>query len=150
LTEGRCNTGGISARISMVDQTLTGLRIFVVEDETLVSLVVEDFLMDRMCVVVGPYFKVETALDAARDAEIDFALLDVNIGGAKVYPVAELLHARQIPFLFLSGYGSEAVPADRPEWRVCSKPFKFDDLASEILAELNRKARPVNDPGLAA
>jgi DNA-binding response OmpR family regulator len=143
-------SGGGSARvILMVAHTLAGLRVLVVEDEMLVSLVVEDFLLDNMCVVVGPHSHMKTALDAARDAEIDFALLDVNICGAKVYPVAELLHARRIPFLFLSGYGSEAVPSDRPEWRICTKPFTFQTLTANILAELSRATRP-RGAGLAA
>ena len=130
----------------MVPQTLAGLRVLVVEDEMLVSLIVEDFLMDHKSIVVGPYSQMKTALDAAQDAEIDFALLDVNLDGIEVYPVAELLHARGIPFLLMSGYGVNAVPADRPEWRVCSKPFTLDVLASTILAELNMAGRPVGVP----
>jgi DNA-binding response OmpR family regulator len=133
----------------MVAHTLEGLRVLLVEDETLVSLVIEDFLLDHLCVVVGPHSQVTTALAAAKDAKIDFALLDVNVAGVEVYPVAELLHERGIPFLLLSGSGQEALPADRPEWRVCGKPFKFDTLKLDLLAELSRAARP-KDAGLAA
>ena len=133
----------------MVIQTLAGLRVLVVEDEALVALVVEDFLLDHMCVIVEPYNQVEDALNAAQDAKIDFALLDVNVGGLVVYPVAELLQARGIPFLLVTGYGAEAAPVAHPEWRVCSKPFKLDALASEILAELSRATDP-RGAGLAA
>ena len=104
----------------------------------LVSLLIEDLLNDLLCTVVGPYSTVGAALAAAKRVEVDFALLDVNIGGAKVYPVAEALQARRIPFLFLSGYGDEAVPADRPEWRVCSKPFQLNTLVETMLQELDR------------
>jgi DNA-binding NarL/FixJ family response regulator len=107
----------------------------------LVSLLIEDFLNELLCTVVGPYSTVGAALGAARSAEIDFALLDVNIAGAKVYPVAEALQARRIPFIFLSGYGDEAVPADRPEWRVCSKPFQLNVLVETMLEELSRHGR---------
>jgi DNA-binding response OmpR family regulator len=117
---------------------LAGLRVLVVEDETLVSLLIEDFLLDQMCLVVGPHYRVQTAFDEVRNASIDFALLDVNVAGTKVYPVAEVLHARGIPFLFLSGYGPEAVPACRPEWQVCSKPFSPDVLATMMFNELTR------------
>jgi CheY-like chemotaxis protein len=118
--------------------SLSGLRVLVVEDEMLVSLLIEDLLNDLLCTVVGPYSTVGAALAAAKRVEVDFALLDVNIGGAKVYPVAEALQARRIPFLFLSGYGDEAVPADRPEWRVCSKPFQLNTLVETMLQELDR------------
>ncbi len=120
---------------------LSGLRVLVAEDEMLVSLLIEDFLNELLCTVVGPYSTVGAALGAARSAEIDFALLDVNIAGAKVYPVAEALQARRIPFIFLSGYGDEAVPADRPEWRVCSKPFQLNVLVETMLEELSRHGR---------
>jgi CheY-like chemotaxis protein len=118
--------------------SLSGLRVLVVEDEMLVSLLIEDVLNELLCIVVGPYSTLGSALAAAQRAEIDFALLDVNIGGAKVYPVAEALQARRIPFLFLSGYGDEAVPADRPEWRVCSKPFQLNVLVETMLQQLDR------------
>ena len=120
-----------------VVQSLAGLRVLVVEDEMLVSLLIEDFLADQLCIVVGPYSDVGAALAAAQGQNIDFALLDVNIHGVKVYPVAEALQARRVPFLLLSGYGETAVPDDRPEWRACSKPFSLDELTSMMLGEMN-------------
>jgi DNA-binding NtrC family response regulator len=110
------------------DRPLAGLRVFVVEDEMLVSLVVEDLLTDEECVIVGPYDQVSTALAAAATERVDVALLDVNVNGVKVYPVAETFAKRQIPFLFLSGYGDSAIPPDRPNWVACRKPFKADEL----------------------
>jgi DNA-binding response OmpR family regulator len=120
---------------------LAGLRVLVVEDEMLVSMLIEDLLADQQCEVVGPFSQVEPALKAAESERFDFALLDVNIAGTKVYPVAEAVAARQIPFLFLSGYGKDATPKDRPEWRVMSKPFKADDLVEKLIAELKRFRR---------
>ena len=120
-----------------VVQSLAGLRVLVVEDEMLVSMLIEDFLADQMCTVVGPYSSVDSALAPAASANIDFALLDVNIHGVKVYPVAEALQARRVPFLLLSGYGEKAVPADRLEWRACGKPFNLDVLAAMMIEELN-------------
>ena len=105
----------------------------------LVSLLIEDFLEDQLCVVVGPFSSVGGALGPAQHADIGFALLDVNVGGAKIYPVAEVLDARRIPFLFLSGYGSEAVPDERPEWRVCSKPFNTAFLGKMMIEQMNLK-----------
>jgi two-component SAPR family response regulator len=112
---------------------LAGLRVLVVEDEMLVSLLIEDILNDASCIIIGPFDRVSRALAAARTERIDLAVLDVNVDGVKVYPVAEVLDARQIPFVFLSGYGQQAVPADRPDWRMCAKPFRPQDL-TEMLA----------------
>jgi len=129
-----------------VPLSFAGLRVLVVEDEMLVSLLIEDFLNDLLCTVVGPYSTVGSALAVAQRAEIDFALLDVNIGGTKVYPVAEALQSRGVPFLFLSGYGDEAVPADRPGWRVCSKPFQLTALLEMMLEQLGGSERLTTTP----
>jgi DNA-binding response OmpR family regulator len=106
---------------------LSGLRIMVVEDELLIFMLIEDVLADAGCKVIGPFTTLDDATVAARRETFDAALLDVNLRGAKVYPVAEILDERSIPFVLLSGYGSEAIPADR-DWCACSKPFNADDL----------------------
>jgi CheY-like chemotaxis protein len=116
------------------ESVLTGLRVLVVEDEMLVSLLIEDMLADHACEIVGPFATVAEAVEAAMTEAIDIALLDVNIAGTKVYPVADVLKARRIPFLFLSGYGQSAIPRDQPDWRVCAKPFREVDLV-EMLSE---------------
>src|ERR1700710_134135 len=100
----------------MSSAVLAGLRVLVVEDEMLVSLLIEDVLADQLCVIVGPYDRLGGALEAARTEAIDLAVLDVNIAGRKVYPLADVLAARHIPFLLLSGYGRNAIPIDHPDW----------------------------------
>ena len=111
---------------------LAGLRVLVVEDEMLISMLIEDVLADQHCVVVGPFNRVPGALDAASNQSIDLGVLDVNVAGTKIYPVAEALYARRIPFLLLSGYGQSAVPAHRPSWQACVKPFRTDDLIMRL------------------
>ena len=123
------------------DTMLIGLRVLVVEDEMLVSLLIEEMLADRKCVIVGPFSTVPAAERAAMTEAIDIALLDVNIGGSKVYPVAIALMRRRIPFLFLSGYGENAIPHDRPDWRVCSKPFRENYLI-DMLSDQFIQAQP--------
>jgi CheY-like chemotaxis protein len=87
------------------------------------------------------------ALAAAHTEAIDIALLDVNLHGEKVYPVAEVLTNRNIPFLFLSGYGRDAIPSDQPEWRVCSKPFRPDDLMKSLAGIMqSHQARCLTSP----
>lgn len=120
----------------VIPQVLAGKRVLIVEDELIVALLVEDFVTEFGCSAVGPCGSVEKALDAVRTEKFDLAVLDVNLGGEKVYPVAEALTERHIPFLFLSGYGDEAVPADHCEWKVCSKPFRAADLAKMMSAAL--------------
>ncbi|HEY4043352.1 MAG TPA: response regulator [Rhodopila sp.] len=115
---------------------LHGKRVLVVEDEALVAMLIEDCLEGFGCDVVGPCNTVEAALEAARTQAFDVAVLDVNLRGSRVYPVAELLTDRHIPFLFLSGYGDEAIPPDRPGWTVCAKPFRVNDLERLLSAAL--------------
>jgi len=119
----------------MSSSVLAGKRVLLCEDELLVSMLIEDLLKDHGCVIVGPFSTVPPAHDAAQNAEIDIAVLDVNLRGAKIYPVAEALAQRDIPLVILSGYGEEAVPPHRPKWRACSKPFNTAELLN-ILCEL--------------
>ncbi len=102
----------------------------------LVSLLIETVLADEQCVVIGPFDRVDDALEAARAEALDLAVLDVNVAGVKVYPVAEALMKRGIPFLLLSGYGRNAIPHDRPDWRVCEKPFKPQDLVTMLVEQV--------------
>jgi DNA-binding response OmpR family regulator len=119
---------------------LAGKRVLIVEDELLVALLIEDFLVELGCSTLGPCGSVANALVTARSETFDLAVLDVNLAGEKVYPVAEVLAERHIPFLFLSGYGDEAIPVGRSEWMVCAKPFKGDDLATMMSAALTASA----------
>jgi CheY-like chemotaxis protein len=107
---------------------LAGKRILVVEDEALVAMLIESLLEEYGCCVVGPCSTVAKALTVAHSETFDLAVLDVNLRGEKVYPVAELLAERHIPFLFLSGYGEEAIPPGHSDWKVCTKPFRSNDL----------------------
>jgi DNA-binding response OmpR family regulator len=128
----------------MVNGTrLAGLRVLVVEDEMLISMLIEDVLADQHCVVVGPFNRVPDALQAAQSQPLDLAVLDVNIAGTKVYPIAEQLDVRGIPFLLLSGYGKSAVPVDHPTWRACVKPFKTDELIAILESLVPRHWGPI-------
>jgi DNA-binding response OmpR family regulator len=116
---------------------LAGKRVLVVEDEMLIALLVEDMLADSGCILIGPFARVSDALAAAKTEVVDLALLDVNVAGEKVFPVAHALEKRGVPFLFLTGYGQSALPQDRPDWEAVPKPF-FPEKLAERLA---RKAR---------
>ena len=86
-------------------------RILVVEDEAMIAMLVEEMVLDFGSEVVGPAAKMEEALRLASDASLDAAILDVNVGGAVVYPVADLLRARGVPIIFATGYGAGELPS---------------------------------------
>jgi DNA-binding response OmpR family regulator len=111
---------------------LSGLRVLVVEDELLISMLIEDVLGDNECTVVGPFNSVTNALDAARCEPLDLAVLDVNVAGTMVYPVAEILDERHVPFLLLSGYGNAAIPQGKPRWHAFVKPFRTEELIAKL------------------
>jgi DNA-binding response OmpR family regulator len=87
-----------------------GARIFVVEDEFLSAQSLADDLRERGYDVVGPFADLATATVESRRQSFDAALLDVNLGGTMVFPLADELAKRGIPFVFLSGYEPTTVP----------------------------------------
>ena len=121
----------------MTHAGLTGKRVLVVEDEYLIALEVENALLDAGCVVVGPFASVRDALDALKVEKVDAALLDVNVGGEMVFPVAHLLEKAGTPFLFVTGYGQAILPRDRPDWEACPKPFHPDELTGRLAQKVN-------------
>ena len=86
------------------------LRVLIAEDEFLVGIQLEEDLRSAGCSIVGPFSRLETATLAARRERFDLALLDINLNGDRVYPLADELSARGAPFIFLSGYLSAALP----------------------------------------
>lgn len=116
---------------------LSGKNILIVEDEMLVSMLMEDILLDCGAVAVGPAAQLREALDLARTAEIDAALLDVNLGGARSFPVADILAERGIPFVFTSGYGEAALEAPHQGRPVLEKPFSPESIGAALAGCLN-------------
>jgi CheY-like chemotaxis protein len=108
------------------------LNILVVEDETLVSFLVEDLLRELGCADVWHAGRVDDALDLLSSRKPDAAILDVNLGGELVYPVAERLQADAVPLVFATGYGRGGVPEPWNERPVLRKPFGVDELASAL------------------
>lgn len=114
------------------DVDLTGYRVLVVEDEMLVSMLVEDMLTDLGCVIVGPAANLAEAESLAREAQIDAAVLDVNLAGKPVFPVADILRARGVPHVFASGYGAAGIDPAHKDAPVLQKPFRDSDLAKAV------------------
>ncbi|MET3667973.1 response regulator [Caulobacter sp. 1776] len=121
-------------------KTLSSLKVLVVEDEALVSMLVEDMLTDLGCAIVGPAAEIEEALRLAGSADIDAALLDVNLGGRPIFPVADALKARGVPFAFASGYGEAGLTEDHKGASVLQKPFREADLRRVLEALVGQTA----------
>ena len=110
--------------------SLEGVRVLLVEDEYLVASLIQEVLGTAGCIVKGPIPRLAEAVDAADRETCDAAVLDVNLAGERIYPVADILSRRNIPFVFVTGYG--VLPgeyAKRP--RLC-KPFKMADLLDTL------------------
>jgi CheY-like chemotaxis protein len=106
----------------------TGRRILVVEDEFLIRMLLEDMLTDLGYELVGVAGRVDEALELAKTKDFDLAILDVNLDGHDVYPVADLIGTRGLPFMFVTGYGGRGRPT-------LQKPFQLDEL-KKMLAQL--------------
>ena len=112
----------------------TGPRILVVEDEAMVSMMLEDMLEDLGCAVVGPAASVAAGLALARTAEVDAAVLDVNLAGDKAFPIADVLAERGIPFVYATGYGRAGLRAEDGDRPVVQKPYSLQDLERNLRA----------------
>ena len=120
------------------NSALTGLKVLVVEDEMMVSMLIEDMLADLGCTVIGPASRLDEAIALANSVELDCAVLDVNLGGQPIFPLADLLRAKGAPFAFATGYGDAGLrEADRGS-PVLQKPFREGDLA-RVLGELRSR-----------
>jgi CheY-like chemotaxis protein len=110
---------------------LKGSAVLVVEDEAIVSMMLEDILMELGIKVIGPAPSIERALELARSATLDAAILDVNVRGERIDPVAAVLRNRAIPFVFATGYGRDAGPVIGNE-PVIDKPYTPERVAESL------------------
>jgi CheY-like chemotaxis protein len=115
--------------------SLQGKRVLLVEDDVLLLMSLQDMVAGFGCSVADSAMAVAPALSLARDAPIDVAVLDVNLNGELVTPVAELLVARGVPFIFATGYDARILPslADRPR---VAKPYSAEQIRDALLQAL--------------
>ncbi len=112
--------------------SLAGRKVLVVEDEPLVAVLLEEILEEFGCTVVGPASRLDAALELAGTSEVDLAVLDVNLGGQPVFPVAQALSDRNVPFVFATGYGAGGLP---PEWShmpALQKPYTLEQVQKAL------------------
>ena len=108
------------------------LRVLIVEDEMLVAMNIEDMLLALGHEVAGLASRLTPALALAGEAEIDAAVLDVNLAGERSFPVADLLDQRGIPYLFATGYGLSGIEERYRGRTVLQKPFRMVDLGAAL------------------
>jgi CheY-like chemotaxis protein len=111
---------------------LAGMRVLVVEDEALIIMLMEQYLQDLGCAVVGTATCLRDALEKSRSLAMDVALLDVNLAGHMSFPVAEILQTRDIPFVFATGYGTIGLPDNIRAPLMLAKPFQEAQLAHAL------------------
>lgn len=108
----------------MLDNPLNGRRILVVEDDYLLAESLNDLLVEAGVCVLGPVGNVPEALSLVTSGQsIDGALLDVNVRGQPVFPVADALLERGVPFSFCSGYDRYTLPPRFAHLSYCMKPY---------------------------
>ena len=106
-----------------------GLNVLVVEDESLVLFHLEDMLTAMGCVIVGPAMRLQQAKELVEvSTDLDVAILDVNLGGQPIYPVAETLRNRNVQIVFATGYGRQGLPENWQDCPVLMKPYTADDV----------------------
>jgi CheY-like chemotaxis protein len=103
-------------------------RILVVEDELMIRMLLEDMLGELGYTVAAEAARIEEALEAAKTADFDLAILDVNLNGQPVSPVADALVARGTPFVFATGYGERGLPESYRDRPTLKKPFQLEGL----------------------
>lgn len=113
--------------------------VLLVEDETMIRMLVADMLADLGYDIAAEAGDVEQAMKLARSANYDLAILDVNVNGKLISPVAEVVAARKLPFVFATGYGAEGLPEQYRQHPALQKPFRLEALKQAIDAALQNK-----------
>ena len=120
------------------DAPTVALRILVVEDELMIRMLLEDMLGELGHTVAAAAARIDEALEAAKTAKVDLAILDVNLNGEPISPVADALVARGVPFVFATGYGEHGLPAPYRDRPTLKKPFQLEGLEQMLLSVINR------------
>jgi two-component sensor histidine kinase len=116
-------------------------RLLLVEDEELVGMMLRDMLIGLGYSVIGPYTRIAEAMQAVSGESFHAAILDINVNGELVYDLADAIAARDIPFLFVTGYGAEAVVERFRHMPVLQKPIDRASLQRVLTANMLSKAQ---------
>jgi CheY-like chemotaxis protein len=128
-------------RVLGKDSTMTASRppggsVFLVEDEVMIRMMVADMLEELGYSVAAEAGEINEAIKLAQSTDFDIAILDVNVNGKVISPVAELIKARNRPFIFATGYGSQGLPEEYRDRPALQKPFQLESLGKMIESAL--------------
>jgi CheY-like chemotaxis protein len=110
--------------------------VFLVEDEVMIRMMVADMLEELGYSVAAEAGDINEAIKLAGTTEFDIAILDVNVNGKVISPVAEVLASRNKPFIFATGYGAQGLPEDFRDRPTLQKPFQMETLAQVLATTL--------------
>jgi PAS domain S-box-containing protein len=116
---------------------MAGKRVMVVEDETLIALVISEYLTEMGLSIVGPFNTVVEAMSALKNSDVDAAVLDINLGKELAYPLADALQAAKVPFIFVTGYGEAGLEDRFKNIPVLQKPIDRQTLRSVFVNSRN-------------
>lgn len=102
----------------------------------MIRMLLEDMLAELGCTIAAEASHIQDALQAVDNVDFDLAILDVNLGGEPILPVAEALASRGTPFVFATGYGEQALPESHRARPMLKKPFELDSLKRTLEAAL--------------
>ena len=120
---------------------MQGASVFVVEDEALIRMMIVEMLEELGHRVVAEAGSIQAAEPPARTAAFDLAIFDINVAGLNISPIAEIVAARGLPFVFVSGYGSAGVPVLFKDKPVLRKPFMIEHFADMINSAIDGKSK---------
>ena len=112
------------------------VSVLLVEDETLIRMMLAGMVEELGHTVVGEAANIPDALRLAQTADFDVAILDINVGGSRIDPVAAIINSRGLPFVFASGYGAVGAPEAFRDRTVLQKPFLMERLGAAIEAAM--------------
>ena len=121
----------------------SGGSVFLVEDEVMIRMMVADMLEELGYSIAAEAGEIEQALEFAQTMNFDIAILDVNLNGKLISPVADVIEARNRPFIFATGYGTQGLPPEYRDRPVLQKPFQMENLADMIERTLKGSATAV-------
>jgi DNA-binding response OmpR family regulator len=107
-------------------------RVLVVEDEYLIRMLLEDMLADIGYDLAAGVGTISEASEVAATGDFNAAILDVNLDGKEIFPVADILAGRGVPFIFVTGYGERSLPEPWRDRPALQKPFQMEQLRSAL------------------
>jgi CheY-like chemotaxis protein len=123
----------------LANSALRDCRILIVEDEFLIAANLVDALESAGSFVLGPVATVDKAISKIEsEPHIDAAVVDVNLGGVLSFPVADMLVARKIPFIFTSGYDDNGLKTRYSQVKNCLKPYQFSAMEEALVEAMSR------------